>query len=258
MASITGADAPSVTVRTTLPREPLPAHPVTKTARLLLRALTQDDLAALHELRTNAGFMSETSLGKPDSTMAETQASLTELIITPSSSSSSSRPHFVFGVFVAETDELIGDAGIHTIRGGSGGGWPEIGYKLHPARWGRGYVTEAMRGILKAWWELPREEAVVEVHPCSVSSLLLSSTLPRTEGYGQEEEEEEKTKDKEERRKEVRERVVAEIASYNIGSRRVLEKLGFEHFGSWEEPDTQLHRLGQPLMLGHYVLARPA
>ncbi|KAI1203971.1 acetyltransferase domain-containing protein [Nemania serpens] len=226
----TGAGAPSVTVQTTLPREPLPAHPAIKTERLLLRALTQDDLAALHELRRNPAFMSETSLGKPDSTMAETQTSLDDLLAP-------SRPHFIFGVFVAETDELIGDAGVHTIRG-TGLGWPEIGYKLHPARWGRGYATEAVGAILKAWWELPREEAVVEAHPYSVSP------SSRTEGEGE--------------GADVRERVVAEIAAYNIGSRRVLEKLGFEHFGSWEEPDTQLHRLGQPLMLGHYVSERPS
>ncbi|KAI1163321.1 acetyltransferase domain-containing protein [Nemania serpens] len=240
MASPTGANAPSATVRTTLPRSPFPAHPVIETERLLLRALTQHDLAALHELRKDPGFMCETSLGTPDGTTAETQAALDDL-------AAPSRPHFVFGVFVAETEELIGDAGVHTVRG-AGLGWPEIGYKVHPARWGRGYATEAVGAILKAWWELPREEAVVEVHPYSVSS----PPSPLTEGGAQAGEK------KEEVVEEVRERVVAEIATYNIGSRRVLEKLGFEHFGSWEEPDTQLHRLGQPLMLGHYVLARPA
>ncbi|KAI1119416.1 acetyltransferase domain-containing protein [Nemania sp. NC0429] len=233
MASLsgTGADAPSVAVRTTLPREPFPAHPVIRTERLLLRALTQDDLAALHELRRDADYMSETSLGKPDDTMAETQASLTDLVAP----SPSRGPHFVFGVFVAETGELIGEAGVHSVRG-TGLGWPEIGYKLHPARWRQGFATEAVRAILEAWWTLPREEAVVEAHPHSVT----------TKGDG------------EEVRERERERVVAEVAAYNVGSRRVLEKLGFEHFGSWEEPDTQLHRLGQPLMLGHYVLARPA
>ncbi|RYC58742.1 hypothetical protein CHU98_g7455, partial [Xylaria longipes] len=114
---------------------------------------------------------------------------------------------------------------------GAGMGWPEIGYKLHPAHWGRGYATESMTAVLRAWWELPREEAEVTVHP---------GTLPQEKGS--------------EGPIVSRERVVAEIAAYNAGSQRVLEKLGFEDFGSWEEPDTQLHRLGQPLMMGHYVL----
>ncbi|KAI0099937.1 acetyltransferase domain-containing protein [Nemania sp. FL0031] len=234
MAS-TGATATSIALQTTLPRLPLAEFPVIQTQRLLLRSFTQDDLEALYALRKMPEFMAESSLGKADGDIAETQAALEDLLKSP-------KHHFIFGIFVAATGELIGDGGIHTIKGTSLG-WPEIGYKLHPAHWGRGYATEAMGALLKAWWELPREGARVEVHP--------GTLLETEEGAGEKGEEEEG-------RIVSREHVVAEIAAYNNGSQRVLEKLGFRHFGSWEEPDTQLHRLGQPLLLGHYVLTRPA
>ncbi|KAI8954075.1 acetyltransferase domain-containing protein [Xylaria longipes] len=222
-----GANATHVAVRTTLPRLPVSERPTIRTERLLMRPLTQDDLEALFSLRREPKFMAESTLGKPDASIAESQAELDKLTRPPAE-------HFVFGIFLAGTGELIGDGGIHTIRG-AGMGWPEIGYKLHPAHWGRGYATESMTAVLRAWWELPREEAEVTVHP---------GTLPQEKGS--------------EGPIVSRERVVAEIAAYNAGSQRVLEKLGFEDFGSWEEPDTQLHRLGQPLMMGHYVLSSPS
>ncbi|KAI1147838.1 acetyltransferase domain-containing protein [Nemania diffusa] len=229
-----GADATRVTVQTTLPRLPLPSLPVIRTERLLIRPLTQDDLAAFHALRKIPEFMAESTLGKPDRDVAESQAALEDLVAP-------SQPRFMFGLFVAATGELVGDGGVHTVTG-AGLGWPEVGYKLHPAHWGRGYATEAMGAILKAWWELPRDAAEVEIHPGS---------LLKTEG-------EKGEKEKEGQVVVSREHVVAEIAAYNGGSQRVLEKLGFRDFGFWEEPDTQLHRLGQPLMMGHYALIRPS
>lgn len=33
---------------------------------------------------------------------------------------------------------------------------PEIGYSLLPEVWGKGYATEALRMMLKIWWDLPR------------------------------------------------------------------------------------------------------
>ncbi|KAK5624347.1 hypothetical protein RRF57_000063 [Xylaria bambusicola] len=227
---------PTTIIRTTLPRLPLPP-PSTRapilTPRLLLRPLTLSDAEAYYKLRSDATFMAESSLGKPDTSLTETQAALTEL-------SDPERENFFFGLFIAETHELIGDGGIHTVRF-SGMGWPEIGYKLAPAHWGKGYATEAMRAVLDAWWELPREEVEVRVHAETVEFL-----QPQNRAEGEKE------------GGLARERVSAEIATYNEGSRNVLSKLGFEHFGTWEEPDTQLHRLGQPLEIGHYVLSSPS
>ncbi|KAJ2996027.1 hypothetical protein NUW58_g1114 [Xylaria curta] len=115
-----------------------------------------------------------------------------------------------------------------------------------------GYATEAMRAVLQAWWALPRDEAVVHVHPGTLPLPPTTVTETETEIEAGEAGTEEHAVVV------VREHVVAEIAAYNAGSRRVLEKLGFRDFGSWEEPDTQLHRLGQPLLMGHFVLPSPS
>ena len=39
---------------------------------------------------------------------------------------------------------------------------PEIGYMLRTESWGKGYASEALRLWLDAWWELPREDIVIE------------------------------------------------------------------------------------------------
>ncbi|GAW14365.1 hypothetical protein ANO14919_037670 [Xylariales sp. No.14919] len=221
-------NVPSVVVRTTLPRLPLPPASewsAIHTERLLLRPLTKDDLQAYFALRQQPEVMAESSLGKPDSDISETQAALNDFV-------NPERENFLFGIFIAATGELIGDGGIHTVRFGSMG-WPELGYKLAPAHWGRGYGTESMSAVLKAWWALPRQEAEVKVHPDSLQKEPGGSILSR-------------------------EHVAAEIATYNKGSRRVLEKLGFRHFGTWNESDTQLHRLGQPIEMAHYALPGPS
>jgi RimJ/RimL family protein N-acetyltransferase len=201
--------------------------------------LTQDDLEAYYALRKQPEFMAESTLGVPDSSVAETQTALDSYIDTLGS-------HFFFGIFLNDTGELIGDGGMHTVYSGSTG-WPEIGYKLHRPHWGRGYATESMRAILDAWWRLPREEVEMSIHPATFAR------KEKVEDAVQKGEAEEETQIAP-----SRERVVADIATYNTASRRVLEKLGFAHFGTWDEPDTQLHRLGEPLEMGHYVLSRPS
>jgi hypothetical protein len=189
--------------------------------------------------------MAESTLGIVDTNLDQTQADLDGLV------KPGGREHFIFGIWLIASGEMIGDCGVHSIPAGSLG-WPAVGYKLASAHWGKGYATEAMRAVLDHWWKLPREEVEIEIHPgtlkeigektsseleedCEGRKLPLPLPLPL-----------------------ARERVVADVASYNTGSARVLEKLGFEHFGSWDEPDTQLHRLGQPLMLGHYALSSPS
>ncbi|KAI0817319.1 acetyltransferase domain-containing protein [Xylaria sp. FL0064] len=256
----------TIAVLTTLPL-PLPppsSRPLLHTPRLLLRPFQASDLSSYHALRTQREFMSESRLGKPDASLQETRAALDEL-------TDPTRENFMYAVFLSDTGELIGDCGVHTVRF-SGMGWPEVGYKLAPAHWGRGYATEAMRAVLAAWWGLPRgeEEVVVKVLAGTLgiaSSISVPTATETTETIKEPTSATTTTTTADEVKGEEtgeeglrleRERVVAEIATYNKGSQRVLEKLGFEHFGTWEEPDTQLHRLGQPLEMGHYVLASPS
>lgn len=34
---------------------------------------------------------------------------------------------------------------------------PSLGYGIHPDFWGKGYVSEAVAGIVGAWWKLERK-----------------------------------------------------------------------------------------------------
>lgn len=131
---------------------------------------------------------------------------------------------------LATTGELIGEGGVHALASGDAG-WPEIGYKFRREVWGRGYATEFLAALLAAWWALPRTAAEIAVAASTVAG---DSADDGT----------------------VRERVYANAEVDNVGSARVLEKVGFARFAEWTEPDTQEHRLGQPVTLVGYVRAR--
>ena len=82
---------------------------------------------------------------------------------------------------------------------------PNAGYGIHYDYWGKGYATEALQGLLKAWWALPREgdENVNE------------------DGKGAP----------------MREKVLAGAAKANGASVRVLEKCGFKVYREHEYED---------------------
>lgn len=83
------------------------------------------------------------------------------------------------------TERIIGTLGINSLAPA-----PSIGYGIHPEFWGMGYVTEAVEGVIRTWWKLPRMESVTQ------------------EG-------------------EEREKLFACCNKANIGSVRVLQKNGF-------------------------------
>lgn len=91
------------------------------------------------------------------------------------------------------TERIVGVVGFNRLAIA-----PNIGYNIQFDFWGKGYATEAMKGVLDWWWTLPREGE-------------------ETSGKG--------------RGKEV---ILALANKANIGSIRVLEKSGFqvyhEHF----------------------------
>jgi RimJ/RimL family protein N-acetyltransferase len=216
-----------ITVKTTLPSTPLPPNserqPI-KTERLLVRPLQQDDLKALHILRTQPEAMTGTSLGRPDRNIEETQAAL-DFFLPPTDVEA-----FLFGAFLASTGELIGEGGLHTMES-SMCGWPEMGYKFKKEYWGQGYATEMLRAVLEAWWSLPRCNVEMKVHPLTADETGTGTGV-------------------------VEEHVFANTEADNPKSQNVLRKLGFNRFLEWTEPDTQEHRLGQPVVLVGFKLSR--
>ncbi|KAH9906019.1 acetyltransferase domain-containing protein [Xylariomycetidae sp. FL2044] len=212
-----------VPVKTTSPLRPLPPNskrePI-KTERLLIRPLVLDDLSEFHALRTQPEAMTGTRLGRPDRDIAESRSALDSFL--PANEQQS----FLFGVFLMSTGALIGEGGVHTLES-EGCGWPEIGYKFRREHWGNGYATEFLKGFIRAWWALPRTTVELRVHPAF-----------KCKGG------------------EVAQHVYANADVQNIASHKVLEKVGFVRFSEWTEPDTQEHRLGEPVTLVGYSLAR--
>lgn len=194
-----------VSVRALLPTLPLPPHAerlAMTTERLLLRPLAPEDLAALHELRTQPEVMSWTATGSIDKDLDFTRGWL-EQFLPPNDSSTLN-----CAICLRETGKLVGVGGCHSYPGHIG--WPEVGYLLRREVKGRGLATEFLRGWLKLWAALPRSEEEVSLRRQMAGGL--SAGL-------------------------VEEHLIAITRQDNGASRTILSKCGFEHFLDFEEPD---------------------
>ncbi|KAI0150057.1 acyl-CoA N-acyltransferase [Hypoxylon sp. NC0597] len=194
-----------VNVKTTLPTTPfLPnveRKPI-RTERLIIRPFSEDDLDALHSLRTQPEVMMYTAIGRIAANKEETRDVMARYL-PPNDLETYNNV-----ICLASTGELIGIGGVS--KGGRFFGWPEVGYLFKKEFWGQGYATEFLRGWLGLWWALPRSEVELGVDAQSV------------DGPG-----------------EVPELLTAFIEGSNTRSRRVLEKAGFREFKQWTERDTR-------------------
>ncbi|KAM0335446.1 hypothetical protein ACHAQA_000492 [Verticillium albo-atrum] len=153
-----GGSLEFITVKTTLPTEPLPAdasrQPIL-TSRLIIRPYTSADVHPLHVLRTQPEVMINTSTGRIDQDLAETQAKLA-LYLPPNDDRT-----FNFAICLRDSGAFIGCGGCHMFVGDLG--WPVIGYMFLKEHWGKGYATEFVTAFLDAWWALPRSVCEVRV-----------------------------------------------------------------------------------------------
>lgn len=107
---------------------------------------------------------------------------------TPDGSGAVNSRHFFFSIVLKSSpDIIIGSVGVNSLYPA-----PSIGYAMHPDFWGKGYATEAVRGVVEVWWGLPR--------------------VPVEDG----------------RNENWEEKLYAATQRENIGSYRVLSKVGFE------------------------------
>ncbi|KAK0746352.1 acetyltransferase [Schizothecium vesticola] len=198
-----------VRVKTTQPKRPFPPNstrsPIT-TERLLLRPFVPEDVNALHLLRIQPEVMKWTAQGRPDATLAETQAKL-DPFLPPNDAAT-----FNFAICLRATGELIGIGGNHQVNPELG--WPELGYMLMEEHWGKGYATEFVAAWLGAWEGLEREEVEVGVDARTV--------VKQGEGEGT-----------------AREMVLAVTTEDNPKSQKILRKCGFKRFMVWEVPGSR-------------------
>jgi RimJ/RimL family protein N-acetyltransferase len=220
-------DRGKIRVRTTLPALPPRAErePI-RTARLVLRPFAQDDLEGLHALRAQPEVMIFTGQGRPDVDLAETQTRM-DRFLPPHDAA-----NFNCVVCLAATGELVGVGGVHRLD--SPGGWPEVGYMFKHEHWGKGYGTEFMRAFLDAWWSLPREDAEIEVDPAS-----LEGRARAQDGQAPE-------------------ILTAIVEANNRGSLHIVDKLSFQRYKDWTEPDSRAGFEGIDACLVAFALEREA
>ncbi|KAL4924996.1 GNAT family N-acetyltransferase [Aspergillus undulatus] len=141
--------------------EPADMKPI-QTERLILRPV---DINSDSEARALFRIRSREDVARwlyaldpePDRTIEETKAWMRgRILTTPDVSGAVHSRHFFFtiGPIMPKTDpEIIGAVGVNSLYDA-----PSVGIALHPAHWGKGYGTEAMRGLIGAWWRLARVE----------------------------------------------------------------------------------------------------
>ncbi|KAL1902677.1 hypothetical protein Sste5346_001119 [Sporothrix stenoceras] len=167
-----------VTILTTLPSVPLPPNsqrPPFETERLIIRHPIEEDLEALHELRTQPEVMINTRRALVDDDLEFTRGRLTPFL-TPGDANT-----FNFTICLREAGDnrLIGIGGVYSLS--SVFGWPEIGYMFSKHHWGKGYATEFVRGFLHLYSQLPRPEKPI---PLRVARASLPADLAAKAGPG--------------------------------------------------------------------------
>lgn len=140
-----------------------------RTERLLLRRARAEDLDRLHAIMRQPRAMAYWST-PPHGSLAETADFLEGMMTIPSGEGED---------FAIEHEgRLIGKAGLYRF--------PDIGYLLDPACWGRGLMREALTAVITrafAIHDLPRIQA--DVDPRNTASLGLLARLGFRETHRQ-------------------------------------------------------------------------
>jgi [ribosomal protein S5]-alanine N-acetyltransferase len=134
--------------------------PTLRTARLVLRQATWDDLAAVHRVMSDPRAMRYWSRPEHE-TVEETRHWLGFLVDQAADSRD----------WLIERDSVvIGKAGAWAM--------PEVGFILHPDHWGQGLAQEAMTAVVAALEaEFPGTRLTAEVDPRNGASLRLLARL---------------------------------------------------------------------------------
>ena len=124
-----------------------------------------------------------------------------------------------------EAGTVVGLVGGMNLRGPEG--WPKLGYLLREETWGLGLASEAVSAYMNAYWALPRRVLRTSVTQASLPDEMLDadSTVP--------------------------ERLIGVTKADNVGSCRILEKVGMQMYEKTFDPN----RKGG--MLAKFSMVRP-
>lgn len=114
--------------------------PTLRSERLTLRALTPEDLGAVHRIFDDPAVRRHLFDNRPVSLQT------TQNILQQSARDFAAAGIGLFGIKERGREALIGFCGFFVVEGV---GEPELTYGLLPAYWGRGYATEAAREVAR-------------------------------------------------------------------------------------------------------------
>lgn len=157
-----------------------------KTPRLLLRELVEADAAAANS------YESDPAVVRYQSHAARSLAESLEYIRRVNLSTLEHTPRRLFDMAVTLCQQptapretlpdvppggsLIGRAGLHITDPQSG--QAELWYILHPAHWGRGYIPEALQGLLRlGFGELGLHRVIIDTDPRNQASIRVAQKL---------------------------------------------------------------------------------
>jgi ribosomal-protein-alanine N-acetyltransferase len=121
------------------------SQPEFLTPRLLLRRLRPADAAAMFE------YASRSDVGKYVMFHEHQSIKDSEDFIATVEMQSGTGFGLVWAMELRESGRMIGTIGIHNVNLEVGS--VEAGYALHPDAWGKGYATEALRGMIGVIFE---------------------------------------------------------------------------------------------------------
>jgi RimJ/RimL family protein N-acetyltransferase len=135
--------------------------PILQTPRLILRPFREEDIDRMTELMANQDFM-RFSLGPY--TRERTQEVLHKFLSWEQAGLPSP-----FAVVLRENSEVLGYCGF--LHHPEVPGEVEIGYRLDPAYWNRGVITEAARAVRDhAFEDLKLPRVISLIHPENIPS----------------------------------------------------------------------------------------
>ena len=149
-----------------------------RTERLLLRDFELDDWPALYDVESRAEVAQYQSFAPR--TVAESRAYVAGAC---EEAKRDSRETYDLAVILVSEDRLIGRCGMGLTDPNRGEGM--LWYTIHPSFWGRGYATEAARGVIDfGFRELRLHRIWADCDPANVASIRVLQNLGmRQEGH---------------------------------------------------------------------------
>lgn len=139
-----------------------------KTDRLLLRPIKAEDAKAIFDYRSD----SETN--KYQGWIPKTIEDVDGFLKRISSEINKTDTWFQFAIVEIETNDIIGDLGIHFLDDEQA----EIGCTLSKKHHGKGYATEALRSVMNYLFnKLNKHRIIASIDPLNVSSIGLVERL---------------------------------------------------------------------------------